>query len=212
MVICDGFNKMKMKENENGSKSNINLPFPTPPVTATKEGSYNRKYCMISLISFYFLWLDEELKIKTNKLILNANYDNLRNIDSDDSMITSPERSSNLAIKNRLNEGMVKQATFNATEKNISNIMKQKNSITTSASEIIDRSTVTNGKVCNIFRFIVVTHFEFNSFLNRLMQMIQYVVSKIKWNFLKQLKRENPRLSVIKNFKINLVLFSIFQF
>ena len=90
----------------------------------------------------------EELKNKpNNKTILNANYDNLRNIDSDDSMITSPEKSYNLSIRNRLtsNEAM-KQAAFNATEKNISTIIKQKNNVT-SMSESSERATVTNGKV-----------------------------------------------------------------
>ncbi len=124
----------------------------------------------------------EEFKNKpNNKTILNANYDNLRNIDSDDSMITSPEKSYNLSIRNRLtsNEAM-KQAAFNATEKNISTIIKQKNTVT-SMSEICERPTVTNGKVN--FKYLTrksrkIIFYFLN--LNSRMVMIQCVVSKIR--------------------------------
>lgn len=88
------------------------------------------------------------MKFKGNKLILNANYDNLRNIDSDDSMITSPEKhylQSNSKNSKLSSFDSAKPNTFNASEKNISNIMKQKNSVT-SMSEIIEKRD-TNGKV-----------------------------------------------------------------
>ncbi len=152
MVICDGFNKIKMNEIEIESKAN-NLPhFPHPPILEkeTIGGIIYINYKALLILLKYVISVIkvEELKTKpNNKTILNANYDNLRNIDSDDSMITSPEKSYNLSIRNRLtsNEAM-KQAAFNATEKNISTIIKQKNNVT-SMSESSERATVTNGKV-----------------------------------------------------------------
>jgi hypothetical protein len=82
------------------------------------------------------------MSTKTIKIAQNSNYDNLRNIDSDDSIITSPERgfinnpSNN--YKNRSNIEANKSTSFNVTEKNITDLMKQQINLT-SMSEIIEK-------------------------------------------------------------------------
>ena len=70
MVICDGFNKIKDVNLNGKSKA---MPFPQLPLETKSVNSITR--------------------IKPNNVASVANYDNLRNIDSDDSMITSPEKS-----------------------------------------------------------------------------------------------------------------------
>lgn len=134
MVICDGFNINKMNHNEPEQISNSSYkPFPQPPLEESR--------------------LLDNLSGKSGvKSILNSNYDNLRNIDSDDSIITSPQRNStnnsSLLTASKKTKPLAMEShkfTQNVTDKNLLDIMK-KNINTTSASEIINTKNESTAK------------------------------------------------------------------
>lgn len=157
MVVCDGFNckKDNLQEGENTKKllkgkifaesveayESIIKLFILPMIS---------KYCVDLLIHIIIdsKGYDKILKLNQTRNA-NLNYDNLRNIDSDDSMITSPEK--NLQNhKNLHSENSDLGVKVAITDKNLIEIMKPKPNIT-SFSEIIDR----NGKVSVLYEILL---------------------------------------------------------